>query len=176
MGDRPVITSRPSSVSTQGFASVSGLRRRSWVLGFLVVISLAVVGIAFPPAAFADATDSLRAAVAAARPSACGSIRSDPLIDRAARQINESTDSYLNFTARAVPETDALPVLKDLGYEGANKTRILSGAAADVASTIKGLLLQGWADLPDCSYTAYGVATLYNARKNVVLATAVLAG
>jgi hypothetical protein len=138
--------------------------------------ALSVVSLAVAPVASADATDSLRAAVAAARPQACGPIRSDPLIDQVAMEINDSTDRYLNFASRAVPEGDAMPLLKDLGYVGASKARILSGSAASAAMSIKGALLQGFAILPDCSLNAYGVATTYNARKDVVLVTAVLVG
>ncbi|MBB3604774.1 hypothetical protein FHT40_004452 [Mycolicibacterium sp. BK556] len=137
---------------------------------------LTIVGVVLAPAASADATESLRDAVAAARPSTCGPLRSDPLIDQVAKEINDTTDRYLNFAARAVPETDALPLLNDLGYKGAGKAQILSGSATTAVLSIKGLLLLGFSTLPDCSYTAYGVATTYNARKDVVLATAVLVG
>lgn len=138
--------------------------------------ALTVAGIVLAPVASADATESLRAAVAGARPSTCGPIRSDPLIDQVANEITDTTDRYINFAARAVPETDALPLLKDLGYSGASKAQILSGSATNAFSSIKALLLQGFAALPDCSYTAYGVATMYNAKKDVVLVTAVLVG
>ena len=67
-----------------------------------------------------------------------------------------------------------MPLLKDLGYVGASKARILSGAAPNAGLSIKAALLQGYAILPDCSLNAYGVATTYNARKDVVIITAVL--
>ena len=70
--------------------------------------------------------------------------------------------------------TDAVPILKDLGYP-ASKAKILSGSAHTAGDSIKATLLQGFADLPDCSYTDFGVATTYNAKKDVVLVTVVLA-
>jgi hypothetical protein len=136
---------------------------------------LLFASVAVAPVASADATDSLRAAIPAARGTACGPIRTDPVIDQAAKEIGDTTDSYLNFAARAVPASDALPILKDLGY-GGSTAKILTGSATSAGDSIKGLLLQGFAVLPDCSYTAYGVATTYNAKKDVVIATAVLVG
>jgi len=154
-------------------------RRRSG----LVAAILAIAGLALAPAASADATDSLRAAIPAARASVCGVTRSDPLIDQVAMEITESTDKHINFASRSVPFDDAMLLLKDIGYVGATKAKILSGAAPTAADSIKALLLQGsapladgFAVLPNCSLNAYGVATKYNARKDVVIATAVLAG
>ncbi|KQY08946.1 hypothetical protein ASD37_00110 [Mycobacterium sp. Root135] len=98
------------------------------------------------------------------------------MIDQVATDINDSTDGYINFTARAVPLEDAMPLLTDRGYVGASKARILSGSATSAGSSIKAALLQGYAVLPDCSLSAYGVATKYNAKKDVVLVTAVLVG
>lgn len=137
--------------------------------------ALTIVSVAMAPSAAADANDSLRAAVAAARPSSCPALRSVPVVDEAAREINLTTDSYINQTARTVPETDAVPVLKDLGYP-ANKAYILSGSAHGAGNSIKATLLQGFNKLPDCSYTDFGVDTMYNAKKDVVLVTVVLAG
>jgi hypothetical protein len=151
-------------------------RRRPRLEMRIAAAALTVISVALAPAASADATDSFRAAVAAARPPACGPIRSDPLIDQVATEINDSTDRWINFASRAVPEGDAMPLLHDLGYVGATKARILSGAATNAGSSIKGALLQGFAILPDCSLNAYGVATKHNARKDLVLVTAVLAG
>lgn len=156
------------------------VRRRSSVVGAAI---LTIAGFAVVPVASADATDSLRAAIPAARASTCASTRPDPLIDQVAMEITESTDSYINFTARSVPLDDPMLLLKDIGYVGATKAKILSGAATTAANSIKALLLQGsapladgFAVLPNCSLNAYGVATKYNAKKNVVIATAVLAG
>lgn len=142
---------------------------------FLTIV-LVIIGVVMAPSAVADSdsTDSLRAAVAAARPAACGPLRSDPVIDQAARGINETTDRWINNAARAVPETDALRVLKDLGY-GGSKASILSGAASSADKAIKATIIQGFKALPDCSYTDFGVSTLYNAKKDMILTTVVLA-
>jgi hypothetical protein len=136
---------------------------------------LTVASVVVAPVASAEPTDLLRAAVPAARGSACASFTTDPRIDQAAQAIGDTTDRWLNFASRAAPESDALPLLKDYGY-GGTKAKILSGAASDAGSSIKVLLLSGFADLPNCSYTAYGVGTTYNAKKNVLIATAVLVG
>ncbi|MGV0826226.1 hypothetical protein ABQF35_25460 [Mycobacterium syngnathidarum] len=124
--------------------------------------------------AVADDTENLRAAVSAARPTTCGPLRSDPIIDQAAEGVNKTTDRWINHAARAVPETDALAVLKDLGY-GGSKARILSGASTSAGNAIKATILQGFRDLPDCSYTDFGVSTLYNEKKGMILTTVVLA-
>ncbi|MDF3339481.1 hypothetical protein P3H80_18735 [Mycolicibacterium septicum] len=139
----------------------------------MVATALTVTSICVAPAAVADSTDLLRAAVAAARPAACP-VRSDPVIDQAAEKINQTTDRWINNTARAVPETNAVPVLQDLGY-GGTKAAILSGAATSPTNAIKATLLQGFDKLPDCSYKDFGVSTLYNAKKDMILTTVVLA-
>src|SRR5215212_4087958 len=133
------------------------------------------VGLAVAPCAAADSVDSLRAAIAATRGTACGPLRPDPTIDRVAEKVNQSTDDWINNTTRAVPETDALPPLKDSGYD-ASKAAILSSAAKDDGNAVKALLLQGFAKIPDCSYSSFGVAATYNAKKEMILMTAVLAG
>lgn len=138
------------------------------------VAATLTIGVCVAPPAAADSTDLLRAAVGAARPAACPPLRSDPIIDHAADEINQTTDRWINNTARAVPETDAMPVLKDLGY-GGTKASILSGAATSAANAIKATLIQGFRVLPDCSYKDFGVSTLYNAKKDMILTTVVLA-
>jgi hypothetical protein len=77
----------------------------------LFAMGFVIVSIVTAPSAAADSTDLLRAAVAAARPAACPPLRSDPIIDHAADEINQTTDRWINNTARAVPETNAIPVL-----------------------------------------------------------------
>lgn len=140
----------------------------------LLAAALTMAGISVAPTAAADDTENLRAAVAASRPPTCEPLRSDPIIDQAALGINRTTDRWINHEARAVPETDALPVLKDLGY-GGSKASILSGAATDPGNAIKVTILQGFKLLPDCSFSDFGVSTLYNAKKNMILTTVVLA-
>ncbi|OSC21186.1 hypothetical protein B8W69_28630 [Mycobacterium vulneris] len=96
------------------------------------------------------------------------------MIDHAAAEINETTDRWINNASRAEPETDALSPLKDLGYSG-SKATILSGAATTDSDAIKATILQGFAKIPDCSWTDFGVNALYNAKKDMILTTVVLA-
>lgn len=147
---------------------------RRWRVAAALAVGLTTAGLVGAPPAAADWTENLRSAVAAARGSSC-ELRSDPIIDNAAQGINESTDKWIDNASRAVPETDALPVVNDFGFN-ASKATILSSAANNEADAIKALLLQGFAEIPDCSYTAYGVSTTYNAKKDNILMTAVLAG
>ncbi|MDO3402714.1 hypothetical protein QWI29_21960 [Mycolicibacterium neoaurum] len=138
-------------------------------------LAATVVGVVGAPSASADTTESLRAAVAAARGGACGPLRSDPVIDRAAVEINATTDRWINNAARVVPETDAMLLLRDFGY-GGSASAILSSAAKTDGDAVKAALLQGYNKIPDCSFKDFGVSTLYNAKKQLVLATVVLAG
>lgn len=149
-------------------------RYRGLLTTSMVAIAVTIVGVLTAPSAAADDADSLRSAVVSARPAGCAPLRSDPVIDQAAREINQTTDRWINNAARAVPETNALPVLKDLGY-GGTKASILSGAAASADNAIKATVIQGFKVLPDCSYTDFGVSTLYNAKKDMILTTVVLA-
>ncbi len=141
----------------------------------IAAVAFATAGVVTPLVAIADTSDSLRSGVSSVRGTACAPLRSDPAIDQAAAQINDTTDKYINNAARAIPETDALPVLKDVGY-GGTKAVILSGAAATEANAVKAILLQGFADIPDCSYSDFGVSAMYNAKKDMILTTVVLAG
>lgn len=123
--------------------------------------------------ATADPSDPLRAGVVGARAGSCAPLRPDPLIDQVAREVNESTDKWVDHTGRTPPVADALPLLKDLGY-GGSKAAILSSAGTTV-NAVKALLLEGYAKIPDCSYTDYGVSVLQNASKKITLMTVVLA-
>ncbi len=118
------------------------------VRNMLMAVALTAFSVSMAPSAAADSTDLLRAAVAAARPAACP-VRSDPVIDQAADEINKTTDRWINNTARAVPETNALPILKELGY-GGSKASILSGASTSATNAIKATLIQAFS----CSQTA----------------------
>jgi hypothetical protein len=138
----------------------------------LLVFTTATVSVA--PSAAAQPSGRLRDAVAAARGASCGPLRSDPVVDKAAEEINGTHDKWLDHAARATPETNALAVLKDLGYRG-TKAAILLGAAVTDANAIKAALLQGYLKIPDCSYTDYGVSTLHNKTKDMILTTVVLA-
>ncbi|MCV7323032.1 hypothetical protein H7K01_00090 [Mycobacterium intracellulare subsp. chimaera] len=95
--------------------------------------------------------------------------------EHVAEIINRSTDDYLNQVATRVPITDPLEGLKDLGYEG-TKAYLLQGANESDANAIKGALLQGYAAIPDCSYTDFGVSLRRNERTGYILASVVLAG
>ena len=141
-----------------------------WAAGLAFTVAAVL---AAPPAA-ADANDNLRTGVSGLRGTSCGPLRSDPLVEQTAEQVNQSTDKWINHAARAQPVPDALPVLKDLGY-GGSKATILSGAGKTDADSIKGLLLQGYLVIPDCSYTDYGASTIYNESKEMLLTTVVLA-
>lgn len=165
-----------ASQTTRTFAPPSRVRELRTAAGVscLLAAALTVAGVCVAPVAVADDTENLRAAVAASRPPTCGALRSDPIIDQAALGINRTTDRWINHESRAVPETDALPVLRDLGY-GGSKASILSGASTDAGKAIKVTILQGFKLLPDCSFSDFGVSTLYNAKKNMILTTVVLA-
>jgi hypothetical protein len=149
-------------------------RRRVQLRISLVATALTVVSVAVAPSAVADSTDSLRAAVVAARASACAPLRSNPVVDQAAAEINVTTDRWINFASRAVPESDPMAPLKDLGF-GGSKATTLSGAATTDGNAIKATILQGFAKIPDCSYTDFGVNALYNPKKDMILTTVVLA-
>jgi hypothetical protein len=127
------------------------------------------------PSAVADSVDNLRTAVMTVRSASCGPLRSNPLVEQAAKEVNRSTDAWRDFNARAVPVPDPLPLLKDLGY-GGTKAKAVSGAGQTDAAAIKGLVIQGYLDIPHCSYTDYGVSVLRNRTTNFVLAVLVLAG
>ena len=155
-----------------------GVPRRGARRGpYSIAIAIAFTALApfSAPSAAADTTASLREAVAAARGSSCDALRYDPMIEQAAEEINVTTSKWIDNAARSLPESDALPLLKDRGYRG-NKAAILSGASSIDANAIKGLLLEGYAKIPDCSYTDYGVNAQYNAKKDLILTTVVLAG
>jgi hypothetical protein len=167
-------TRRPRLRARRVGLSYAMSRRRAQLGMCIAAIGFTTFGVAATPSAVADSTISLRAAVAAARGTACGPLRSDPVVDQAAAEINETTDRWINYASRAVPETDALSPLKDLGY-GGSKAAILSGAAKTDGDAIKATILQGYAELPDCSYKDFGVSALHNAKKDIILTTVVLA-
>ncbi|KMV23816.1 hypothetical protein BMW24_001185 [Mycobacterium heckeshornense] len=126
------------------------------------------------PPAVADSADSLRAAVGSVRSASCGPLRPDPLVERTAEDVNRSTAAWLDHTGRVAPVDDPLPLLKDRGY-GGKKARLLQGAARTTADAIKALLLEGYLEIPDCSYTDYGASVIRNRTTNYVLTAIVLA-
>jgi hypothetical protein len=161
----------PPHRGAQGHATPRRRVQRGICLALLVYTTASV---SMAPSAVADPSDTLRAAVVALRGTSCGAFRSDPVVDQAADEVNGTTDKWLDHAARAVPATDALAVLKDLGY-GGSKATILSGAGVTDANAIKALLLQGYLAIPDCSYTDLGVSVLHNQSKDMLLTTVVLA-
>jgi hypothetical protein len=128
------------------------------------------------PVAAADSAPALSDAVAQLRAGGqCGALTHDPIADATAEIVNRSTDTYVSHNARHVPVSDALPIYHDLGGQG-GKAHILLGAAETEAEAIKGLILQGYAAIPDCSYTGFGVSMSRNADAAKVLTTVVLVG
>jgi hypothetical protein len=92
-----------------------------------------------------------------------------------AEKINQSSEDWLNHSATQVPPTDPLPGLKVLGY-GGNQAKLLQGAGKTEANAIKGVILEGYDQIPVCSYTDYGAALRRNDRTGWYLAAVVLAG
>ena len=108
-------------------------RRLTQLQSCAVASALTLAGIAAAPVALADSADNVRVAVVAARGATCGPpLQANPVVDRAAEAINQTTDNWINNVGRSVPETDALPILNDLGYAG-NKARILSAPLREMA-------------------------------------------
>jgi hypothetical protein len=140
-----------------------------------VLLTFAISAMALAPPAQADTVDKLKAAVDAARAASCGPLQVDPIVEQAADEINESNDIWLDHGSRAVPVPEAMPLLKDLGY-GGSKSTILYGAGKNEADSIKALLLQGYRDIPDCSYSDMGVSVLQGNSAGWILSTVVLAG
>ncbi|ORX21014.1 hypothetical protein AWC32_02635 [Mycobacterium xenopi] len=127
-----------------------------------------------PPPAVADSADTLRAAVDSVRSASCAPLRPDPLVESTAEDVNRSTAAWLDHAGRVAPVDDPLPLLKDRGF-GGKKARLVQGAGRTSTDAIKGLLLEGYLDIPDCSYTEYGVSLIRNRTTNYVLAAMVLA-
>jgi len=141
---------------------------------FSALLAFTTATVVVAPSAAAQPNDTLKNAVVAARGASCGPLRSDPVVDHAAEDVNGTTDKWIDHAARVAPETNALAVLKDLGYRG-TKATILSGVGKTDANAIKAALLQGYDKFPDCSYTDYGVSAVHNKSKDVILVTVVLA-
>ena len=168
------MTLRPRVPGHRGGQGHATARHRFQRGMFVALLAFTTASVSMAPSAVADSSDTLRAALLAARGASCGPLRSDPLVEKTAAEVNASNDKWLNHDARVEPEPDALPRLKDLGY-GGSKAAILTGAGATDANSIKALLLQGYLKIPDCSYTDYGVSALHNTSKDMILTTVVLA-
>ncbi|OJZ76355.1 hypothetical protein BRW65_01145 [Mycobacterium paraffinicum] len=142
----------------------------------MATIMLLGVGFAPAPSAGADATDNLRSAVDQVRAgTSCGALRGDPIIEKVATKINQSTQNYIDHQATQTPITDPLTGLKILGYRG-TKATLLQGASTNDADSIKALILQGYNKIPDCAYTDFGANMQLNERTGYWLTAVVLAG
>jgi hypothetical protein len=168
-----------NALNRHGDKPSSGVRHRR---GHHIAVAIALTtGIAVcfsqAPLATADFVDDLRDAVAQARQgSSCGALRSEPLADQTAAIAARSTDTYLDHKARVIPVSDPLPILKDLGLN-AGKAKLLQGAGQNEADAIKAVLITGYKEIPDCSYTSYGMSTLPNSNTGGwFLSAVVLAG
>jgi hypothetical protein len=140
----------------------------------VAAVTAVAASICQAPAAAADFAGNLRGAVTKARQgSSCGPLRPEPLADQTAAIAARSSDTYLDHNARVIPVSDPLPILKDLGLN-AGKAKLLQGAGKTEADAIKAILITGYKDLPDCSYTAYGTSTLPNSKIGSWFLTAVV--
>jgi hypothetical protein len=126
------------------------------------------------PAATANSTADLKAAVGATRGN-CPALQQDPVLDGVAARANNETQAYIEHTAKFIPFEDAMPVLRDLGFP-AKKAKLLAGYGDVDAKAIHGVTVQGFLVIPDCSFTKYGVDTLKSATGKYALAAVVLAG
>jgi hypothetical protein len=157
------------------------MRTRSLTRRYAVLISapvtvICVAAAVLAPPAVADAADALRQAVEAARGgTSCQPLQPDPLAQQASAFVLQSTDAYLNHTARAVPIEDGLPVLKDLG-SSATKVKVLQGAGQTEFDAIKFIFISGYNVIPDCGYTGYGASFAQNESDDYYLTAVVLIG
>jgi hypothetical protein len=144
-----------------------------------VALAVASAGLWGAPRAVAAPLEvnTLRAALEAARTgSSCGPFRSDPVVQHVAEVINKSLNDWLDHTATRVPIEDPLPGLKELGYHGSKGVMVGGASSESQAEAIKGVLLEGYDKIPDCSYTDVGVSILFNADSGQNLAAVVFAG
>ena len=133
-------------------------------------------GMAVAPSALADSVTRLQDAMAAARAgTSCQPLSYNPVVEKAAAIINQSTDDYIHNISTYQPITDPMPGLKDLGY-GGNKAALLQGGLSNEADAIKGALLQGHAAISDCSYTDLGIDVRRNEATDNLLVVYLLAG
>jgi hypothetical protein len=112
-------------------------------------------------------------------------LRADPLVTKTADFVTQTTSKYLNHDTRVAPGrvnangqliVDPFPILKDLG-SNAGKARSIEGAGKTQADAIKSLLITGFRDIPDCSYSEFGVSVMPNDNPDGYYLTAlVLAG
>jgi hypothetical protein len=129
------------------------------------------------PPAGADAADIVKNAVTAARAgSSCAPLRSDPTVQRVAEVINKSFKDWLDHTATHAPIEDPMPGLKELGYRGSKGVYIGGASVKSQAEAIKAALLEGYALIPNCSYSDIGATMLLDEGSGQNLVAVVLAG
>lgn len=130
-----------------------------------VAALVTLVGIGALPVAqaVADPAPTAARAVAAARGTACGPLHYNPVVERAAEIVNRSTMVYLNHTGENIPADGPHPtaILNDLGIE-VREDQSLHGAGRTDVDALKGLLIQGYQAIPNCSYTDFGASHLYD--------------
>jgi len=144
-------------------------------LRVIAIPAVAGLLLALAPPAVADPAD-LRAEVDSARAAtSCPPFQNNPLIDQVAQQVLDSTNGYVDHASHSQPIQDALPLLKDNGYE-ASKAVVLAGASTSEADAIRSVKLEGFRSIPDCTFTDAGYSTLQNADTDMVLTTVVLTG
>jgi hypothetical protein len=148
---------------------------RSSLRSVLATATTLLLAAVLAPVARADDATGLQSAVQQMRAASCPQLQPNAIAEKAAARINQSTVDFLDHTATQVPLVDVLPGLKILGY-GGNKAVALQGATHDLATSIKALLLSGYAAIPDCTYTDMGVNVVQYAPTNYWLTVAVLAG
>jgi hypothetical protein len=146
------------------------------ILLVMVILMGLCAGALQAPSALADSVANLRDAVSSARGgTSCGPLRYNTVVEHVAEIINRSNVDYINHTATQVPIKDAAAGLIDLGY-GGKRGVPLQGAATNEVDAIKGVLVEGYAAISDCSYTDFGVSMLRNESTGYTLASLVLAG
>jgi hypothetical protein len=152
---------------------------REWRTPVRRVVACALVfvgGMVVTPSAHADLLATVQDAIMTARgETSCQPLSYNPIVEKAAGTINQSTDDYIDHLSTYQPITDPIPGLKDLGY-GGNKAALLQGALSNEANAINGALLQGHAAIPDCSYTDLGIDVRRNEASDNVLVVYLLAG
>ena len=160
--------------------SVKRRHLRRMRAAFFSSSACAVLAVLLASPSAADPTADLTSAVDAARRE-CPALRSDPVLEALAQRQNEEANSYLQHTARFIPFQDPLPLMREMGSNagqaklllGYGDTGIAPGTLSEKA--IRGALLQGWAAIPDCTYTRYGANVLENGSNGYSLAAVVMA-
>jgi len=145
----------------------------------LLTMMATASGVALAAPAAADSSDALNGALTSSRSqTSCAQLQRDPLLQQTTDLVMKSTQEWLDFTARDVPVQDPMPVLKDLGYGGGTKVEVkmLQGAGTTEAASIHGLLLEGYKDIPSCSYSTFGSSGQYNDRSGFYLTVIILGG